>query len=409
MSHSADFHKSLLAGAIAVAVSLGAPSAGAAPYVQTDLVSDLPSLAQLTEPELVNPWGVSHTGTSPIWTSNQGTSTANLFTITPALTVTKAVPAGTNGNITIPPGGVGTGPTGQVANTNTASFLIPVSTGGDGNSAHFMFANLNGTIAAWDTGQGAFTQVTTPGALYTGLAINSGQNRLYAANGNSGGRIDVFDSAFHPVNLGATAFTDPNLPANFVPFNVQDIGGKVYVTYAPAGRGNQLAATPGLGIVDVFDENGGSLQRLITGSALAPLAAPWGLALAPAGFGVFGGDLLVGNFSTVASEINAFDSNTGAFAGTIPIDPGAGNTPGGLWGLIFGNGGSGGPANTLFFSDGLDGETHGLFAALTPAATAAPEPSGLVILGTALALLLGVRRLRLRRRAPEPLKRRAPA
>jgi uncharacterized protein (TIGR03118 family) len=407
MTHSARFQKSLLAAAIAVAtVSLGALPAGAAPYVQTDLVSDLTGLAQLTEPELVNPWGVSHTGTSPIWTSNQGTSTANLFSITPALTVTKVAPAGTNGNITIPPGGVGTGPTGQVASTSTTSFLV--GNGGDNNPAHFMFANLNGTIAAWDTGQGAFTQVTTPGALYTGLAINSSQNRLYAANGNSGGRIDVFDSAFHSVNLGATAFTDPNLPANFVPFNVQDIGGKVYVTYAPAGRGNQLAATPGLGIVDVFDENGGSLQRLITGSALAPLAAPWGLALAPAGFGVFGGDLLVGNFSTVASEINAFDPNTGAFAGTITVDPGAGNTPGGLWGLIFGNGGSGGPANTLFFSDGLDSETHGLFAALTPAATAAPEPSGLVILGTALAML-GVRRFRSRRRASQPLQRRAAA
>ena len=397
MTHSRHSHKSLWAAAIAVAaVSLGALPAGAGPYVQTNLVSDITGLAALTEPELVNPWGLSHTGSSPIWTSNQHTNTANLFTISPSLTVTKAKPAGTDGNIVIPPGGAGAvGPTGQVASTSMTSF--PVGNGGSGNPAHFIFANLNGSISAWDMGQTAFSQVTTPGALYTGLAINTAQNRLYAANGNSGGRIDVFDSAFHSVNLGATAFTDPNLPTNFVPFNVQDIGGKVYVTYAPAGRGNQLAATPGLGIVDVFDENGGSLQRLITGSALAPLAAPWGLALAPAGFGVFGGDLLVGNFSTVASEINAFDPNTGAFAGTITVDPGAGNTPGGLWGLIFGNGGSGGPANTLFFSDGLDSETHGLFAALTPA-TAVPEPSGLAILGTGLALL-GIRRLRSRRRA----------
>jgi uncharacterized protein (TIGR03118 family) len=150
-----------------------------------------------------------------------------------------------------------------------------------------------------------------------------------------------------------------------------------------------------MGVVDVYDENGGSLQRLITGSQLA---APWGLALAPASFGEFANDLLVGNFSFVASEINAFDPNTGTFEGTIPVDPGSGNTPGGLWGLIFGNGGSGGPANTLFFSDGINGEADGLFGALTPAAIAAPEPSGLAILGTALALL-GVRRLRSRRRA----------
>jgi uncharacterized protein (TIGR03118 family) len=405
MTHFAHFQKSLLAAATAVAaVSLSPSPAGAGPYVQTDLVSDIPGLAALTEPELVNPWGVSHTGTSPIWTSNQGTSTANLFSISPSLTVTKAMPMGTDGNIAIPPGGAGAvGPTGQVANTNTTSFLV--GNGGDGGSAHFIFANLNGTISAWDAGQKAFSQVTTAGALYTGLAINAAQTRLYAANGNGGGRIDVFDSAFHPVNLGATAFTDQSLPTGFVPFNVQDINGKVYVTYAPAGRAAQSGAAEGMGVVDVFDEDGNFQQRLITGSKLA---APWGLALAPAGFGQFANDLLVGNFSFMASEINAFDPTTGMLEGTIPVDPGSGNMPGGLWGLIFGNGGSGGPANTLFFSDGIDGEAHGLFAALTPAATAAPEPSGLAILGTALALL-GVRRLRSRRRAPEPLQRRAAA
>jgi uncharacterized protein (TIGR03118 family) len=171
------------------------------------------------------------------------------------------------------------------------------------------------------------------------------------------------------VSLGANAFTDPNLPTGFVPFNVEDIGGKVYVTYAPPGRANQLAATPGMGVVDVFDENGVFQQRLITGSQLA---APWGLALAPAGFGVFGGDLLVGNFSTMASEINAFNPTTGAFIGTIPIDPGSGNIAGGLWDLIFGNGAMGGDLNTLYFNDGIGvvggmPEAHGLFAALTPA------------------------------------------
>jgi uncharacterized protein (TIGR03118 family) len=393
MTHLAHLQKSLLAGAIAVAaVSLGASPAGAGPYVQTNLVSDITGLAALTEPELVNPWGLSHTGTSPIWTSNQAKSTANLFTISPSLTVTKAKPAGTDGNIVIPPGGAGAvGPTGQVANTNTASFLIPMSTGGDGNSAHFIFANLNGTISAWDTGQTAFKQVTTTGALYTGLAINGAQTRLYAANGNSGGRIDVFDSAFQPVSLGANAFIDPNLPTGFVPFNVQDIGGKVYVTFAPAGRPAQSTATEGMGVVDVFDENGVFQQQLINGSKLA---APWGIALAPAGFGEFGGDLLVGNFSFAHSEINAFDPTSGALDGTIAIDPGPGNTAGGLWGLIFGNGGSGGDPNTLFFSDGINGEADGLFAALTPAV---PEPSSLALLAAALGFL-GIGRARSRSR-----------
>jgi uncharacterized protein (TIGR03118 family) len=393
MTHSRHFHKSLLAAAIAVeAVSLDALPAAAGPYVQTNLVSDISGLAALTEPELVNPWGLSHTPTSPIWTSNQHTNTANLFTISSSLTVTKAKPTGTDGNIVIPPGGAGAvGPTGQVASTSLTSFLV--GNGGDGKPAHFIFANLNGSISAWDMGQTAFSQVTTTGALYTGLAINTAQTMLYAANGNSGGRIDVFDSAFHAVNLGADAFIDLSLPTGFVPFNVQDIDGKVYVTYALAGRPAQSTATEGMGIVDVFDENGVFQQRLITGSKLA---APWGVALAPAGFGEFANDLLVGNFSFAASEINAFDPTSGALDGTIAIDSGPGNTAGGLWGLIFGNGVSGGPTNTLFFSDGINGEADGLVAALTP--TAAPEPSGLVILGSALALL-GVRRLRSRRRS----------
>jgi uncharacterized protein (TIGR03118 family) len=166
-----------------------------------------------------------------------------------------------------------------------------------------------------------------------------------------------------------------------VPFNVQDIGGKVYVTYAPAGLAAQRAATPGQGFVSVFDENGTFLQRLITGSQLA---APWGLALAPAGFGPFGGALLVGNFSFANSLINAFDPTTGAFRGSIAINVGAGNTPGGLWGMMFGSGaGSGGDANTLYFLDGINGETAGLFGAIA----AVPEPETIALFGVGLALL----------------------
>jgi uncharacterized protein (TIGR03118 family) len=208
------------------------------------------------------------------------------------------------------------GPTGQVNNTNTSSFPVAVNSGGDGMSARFIFANLNGTIFAWNGGATSFIQATTPGAVYTGLAINTAGTRLYAANDAGAGGIHVFDSSFAPVNLGAGAFTDPNLPKGFVPFNVSDIGGKVYVTYAPAGLDAQRGATPGMGFVNVFDEDGTHLQRLITHSQLA---SPWGLALAPSGFGQFGGDLLVGNFSFLASEINAFDPNTGAFIGTIRL------------------------------------------------------------------------------------------
>ena len=153
------------------------------------------------------------------------------------------------GNIAIPKFGSGPaqGPTGQVSNVNTASFLISTASGGDGASAHFIFANLNGTISAWDKGPTAFIQVTTPGAVYTGLAINGAQTRLYAANDAGTGSVDVFDSTFAPLSLGADAFVNPALPAGLVPFNVRDIGGNIYVTYAPAGLQNMRQAPLGGG------------------------------------------------------------------------------------------------------------------------------------------------------------------
>jgi len=395
MNWSAQFQKSLLVTAIAIAaLSARAWRAEAAPYVQTDLVSDIPGLATITDPELVNPWGVSFSATSPFWTSNQGTSTATLYAVTDSTNVTKTVINPPAGDVIIPPGGTGAvGPTGQVNNTNTSSFLIPTATGGNGLFAHFIFANLNGTISAWNTGTTAFIQATTTGASYTGLAINKMQTQLYAANDIVGGGIDVFNSSFSFVKTIATPTSISSL--GLVPFNVQDINGQLYVTYAPAivtpgDRTPQTQAPLGAGAVVVFNEDGSSPQILISGS---DLAAPWGVALAPASFGEFGGALLVGNFSYVNSEINAYDPMTGAFEGTIPVG-GAAYTPGGLWDLNFGIGGSNGSPNTLYITDGIDGETGGLFAAITPT----PEPSGLAILGTALALF-GVRRWSSRRQA----------
>jgi uncharacterized protein (TIGR03118 family) len=383
----------------AISVGLGllvstANTASPAPFVQTNLVSDIPGLATITDSSLVNPWGVSHTATSPFWISDQGTNLTNLWSVTGPTTVVKVTAVNPpTGNIAIPGSGPAQGPTGQVSNQNP-SLSFRVVNGGNGGSAHFIFANLNGTISAWDTGPTAFIQVTTPGANYSGLAINQAQTQLYAANQAGTGSINVFDSSFAPVSLGAGAFATPSAISalGLVPFNVQDIAGKVYVTYAPSGLAAQRGATSGMGAMAVFDESGNLLQTIVGGE----LAAPWGVALAPASFGEFGGDLLVGNFSFVDSEINAFDRVTGAFEGTIPVDPGSANTPGGLWSLQFGIGGMNGDPNTLYFTDGIDGETHGLFAALSAAAV--PEPSTLALLGASVLSLCSLRR----RRAARP-------
>lgn len=381
-----DVKRTLLSPGLSRAYSAGAAAAlslvaagfsapASAQYAQTNLVSSVPGLAVITDPLLVNPWGLSRTGTSPFWTSNQGTNTSTLYAITGSTNVSQVLGVNANGFVGIPTTAAGPqGPTGQVSNTNTTSFQLT-----PGTSARFIFPNLNGTISGWAGGLTSTIEAITPGAVYTGLAISATGTRLYAAD-SAGGRVDAFDSSFAPLSLPGS-FTDPTLPAGFVPFNLQDIGGRVYVTYAPAGLAAQRSAAPGAGFISIFDESGTFVQRLVSGGQLA---APWGLALAPAGFGPFSGDLLVGNFSFADSVINAFDASTGAFRGSIPVEVGAGNTPGGLWALMFGSGaGNGGNAETLYFTDGLNGETAGLFAAIAPV----PEPQIFAMFGLGLALL----------------------
>jgi len=335
------------------ALSPGVLRAQAPNFVQTNLVSDIPGLATITDSNLVNPWGISHAPTSPFWVSNQGTSTSTLYAVTNGTNVSKV-----NLVVTIPTTGSGPqGPTGQVNNSNVSSFLL-----GDGRSAVFIFANLNGTISAWNAGEGttAVIEVTTLGAVYTGLAINGAQTRIYAAN--AAGTIDVFDSLFKPVSLGTNAFVDPSLPTGLVPFNVQDINGDVYVVYAPAGPSNQRNASLGEGAIAVFDEDGNFIKQLVAGSRLA---APWGITMAPPSFGRFSHHLLVGNFSYLHSEINAFDPITGSLHGTIPISAGA-LRPGGLWTIQFGVGGNNGSPDILYFTDGINSERDGLFGAISP-------------------------------------------
>jgi uncharacterized protein (TIGR03118 family) len=343
-----------------------ASAADAASYVQTNLVSDIDGLAQATDPHLVNPWGVSFNPGSPFWVSNQGTNSTTLYAVTDSTDVNSPVPLFT---VNIPTTDTGPqGPTGQVSNTNASSFHL---TDGNHSSASFIFADLNGTISAWNASLGtngstAEIEVTTPGAVYTGLAVNDAHTMLYAANTRAG-TIDVFNSSFDPVDLGHHAFRTPGQieARGLVPFNVTDIGGEVYVTYAPPGREAQTTAASGEGAVAIFSESGKlEPHGVLLGGPHSPLAAPWGIAIAPDNFGQFSGDLLVGNFSFQNSEINAFDLQTHKFEGTIPISAGSGHTPGGLWALAFGGGGRDGSPSTLYFTDGIDAETHGLFGAI---------------------------------------------
>ncbi len=340
-------------------------------FDQINLVSDVPGIAIYRDSNLKNPWGVSFSPTSPFWISNQASGTSTLYDgagIKQGLTVT--IPAGT------PPS---TGPTGQVFN-GTSGFVLP-----DGKPGLFIFDTLNGTINGWNPGDTPFnaavTQVSTPGAVYTGLALASvgASNYLYAAD--STGKIRVFDSNYKPVTLSGN-FTDPKPVSGFVPFNIQLIGSDLYVTYAKlTAIGTGL---PG-GYVDVFSTSGNFVKRLATGG---PLYAPWGLAIAPAGFGSFGNDLLIGNFGN--GEINAYNPTTDVFVGTLDGANGKPLVNDFLWSLDFRTGGTNVDTDALYFTAGINGQKDGLFGKLDPA----PEPLsfGLAGLGCLAIALFSIRR-----------------
>ncbi len=321
-------------------------------YRQTNLVSDVPNLAQMLDPNLINPWGISMSATSPFWTANAGTSTATLF-------------GGDNGgnpafknplNVTIP-GGL---PTGTVFNGST-DFVI--TAGGGTGPARFIFASITGNITAWRAGTAAIIAANRPGHVYTGLAIgNNGlANFLYAAD-FANRKIDVFDKNFAATTL-AGSFIDPTLPSDYAPFNIQNLGGKLYVMYAKVDpMTGEDQAGPGNGYVSIFDLNGNFQQRLISNSALN---SPWGIAIAPANFGAFGMDLLIGNFGD--GRINAYHPTSGAFLGALNDQSGHEVEIEGLWALAFGNGAGGGDVNTLYFNAGIGDEEHGIFGRLQDA------------------------------------------
>ncbi len=343
-------------------------------FTQTDLVSDVSGLAANTDPNLKNPWGVSFSATSPFWASDQATGVATLYNaagVPNALVVT--IPGSTTGP---------SGPTGQVFNS-TSGFLL---TNGNGLKATFIFDNLNGTISGWNGGTTAVNQATTPGAVYTGLAQGTSAigSVLYAANSGASPGINVFDSSFAPVTLAGN-FTDPNLPAGFVPFNIQNLNGNIYVTYELLNPKGGLM--PG-GIVDEFDANGNFIKTIASNGALGPLFAPWGIVFAPSGFGSFGNDLLIGNFGN--GEIDVYDPTTDAFLGTLDGNDGVPLVNGALWALETRAPGGTFDPNAVYFTAGINDEADGLFGEIT----LTPEPATIVETATGVIALAfaGLRR-----------------
>lgn len=344
----------------------GAQAGGS--YVQRNLVSDLPNIARFQDPNLVNAWGLSHSPAGAWRVSDNGTGLATSYKgngmgVPPAVT------------IPLPGGGPGGAPTGNVFNP-TSRFAV--SQGGASGPAQFLFATEDGTIAGWNPAvdpahaliavdrsrvrQGKFL-----GAVYKGLALGQdGPASFLFATDFRFGVVEQFDSQFRLVR----SFTDPVLAADcplpgqcFAPFGIQNIGGSLFVSFALQNQAHHDdVAGAGNGFVDVFDTGGTLIRRFAAGGALN---SPWGLALAPAGFGTFSNDLLAGNFGD--GRISAFDPATGAFLGQLRDPHGRPITINGLWGLAFGNGGLAGDTTTLFFASGLNDEADGLFGTIQPA------------------------------------------
>jgi uncharacterized protein (TIGR03118 family) len=331
---------------------------------QVNLASDIPGMAPLTDPDLKNPWGISHAPTSPLWVSDQGVNASTLYTLTPGSSTVVKVPT-----VRVTMAGSVLGPSGQVANTGTGFVLRNKTVSAP---AAFIFATLDGHIEAWSPKVdpligNAEDKVTQPGAGYTGLAIASTRqgDRLFAAN-FAQGRVDVFNSAFKQVKTGHPQFRDPRLPKGYFPFNTQTLHGDVFVTYdkKDPATGRQ-AVGQGLGVVDEFSTSGHLISRI---ASFGQLNAPWGLAIAPSGWGSAAGSLLVGNFGD--GRINIIAQHGAHYAhhitgqvrvtstGRLFAEPG-------LWGLLPGTAANAG-TDALWFAAGINHEQNGLLGVLRP-------------------------------------------
>jgi uncharacterized protein (TIGR03118 family) len=380
--------KTLLVSPIVVlALLLGSTNTARADFISvTNLVTDDQTVnaAQITDPFLLNAWGISHSTGSPFWVSDNGAGVATLYSVNPttnAVTkVTLGSPPDPSGGVVIPPPGSGT-PTGQVFNTAAG--------GGAFDGDTFLFVSEDGTVSGWRNALGTTAEVLQIGVtanVYKGttLITTGGHSYLLSANFRAG-TIDVLKGDTAAPNLTGK-FIDPNLPANYAPFNIQVLGSTIYVTYAlqdAAKHDDDPGA--GHGFVDAFNLDGTFVGRV---GSMGDLNSPWGLAIAPASFTGFAGDLLVGNFGD--GTIDVFNPNpaTPGLLGELSGSDGKPLVIDGLWGLIPGNDGQGGRSQDIYFSAGPNGETDGLFGVLQ-SVSSAPEPSSLSLALMAVALLVG--------------------
>jgi uncharacterized protein (TIGR03118 family) len=356
-----------LAASLAAAAALG-PGAIAHAVSVTNLVSDGTVPAAWTDPNLINPWGIAYSPTGPFWVADNNAGVSTLYNSTG-----KPQPL----VVTIPGfGGSGGTPDGITFNSTNG---FQVAAGNKTGASAFIFSTEDGTIDGWAPSVSTSNAIIAvnnndggAGAVYKGLTMGSigSSNFIYTTNFRAGD-VEMYNSSFGLVKT----FTDPTVKAGYAPFNVQELDGKLYVTFAlqDAAKHDDVAG-PGNGYVDVFSLNGTFLQRLV--SQGGPINSPWGLDIAPAGWGKYAGDLLVGNFGD--GTISVFNATTGMYDGKLNGPDGKPIVEGDLWGLINGNGGSGGNANDVYFTAGISGEAHGLFGSLS-----VPEPStwALMLLG----------------------------
>ena len=331
-------------------------------FAQTNLVSDGFVVPAVTiDPNLINPWGLTHSATSPFWVSDNGAGVTTVYNGDGTLVKVGGFPAIT---IATPQGQTSpASPTGDVFNIAGSGFNI--TSGSHTGSSVFIFATEDGTISGWSPTVDPASSVLAvdnsqggTGAVYKGLTIAQTDDGtfLYAANFRNG-TVDVFDQNFKQVN----SFTDPTVPAGYAPFNVQVLDDHLFVTFALQDPLLKHDDVPGVGhgFVDEFDLQGHMLDRVASGGVLD---SPWGLAIAPPGFGEFANDLLVGNFGD--GTINVFNPQNDHFLGKLEDANGAPITIFDLWSLVPGSGNAGTDPNKIYFTAGVKNEAHGLFGSL---------------------------------------------